>query len=95
MRGVEGERARIKNEVATSCAQTRQTVKRESTPHLVGLPQTDSGEGPSKEMQTHLNFVSPPSMRVRELMHQQQLSWYALRRRFAHLNTLCSKSTPS
>ena len=43
-------------------------------------------------MQTHLDFVSPPSMRFRELRFKQQLGWRALRRRFArHLKTLCSK----
>ena len=46
-------------------------------------------------MQTHLNFVSPPSMRFRELRFKQQLGRRALRRRFAHLKTLCSKSTSS
>ena len=46
-------------------------------------------------MQTHVNFVSPPSMRVRLMRFKQQLGWHVLRRRFAHLKTLCSKWTPS
>ena len=95
MRGVDGECAPKKKCEATSCAQTRQTVKRACPPHLEGLPRTGSGKGASKEMQTHLNFVSPPSMRFRELRFKQQLGRRALRRRFAHLKTLCSKSTSS
>ena len=95
MRGVDGECAPKKKYEAASCAQTRQTVRRATPPaHLNGFPRKVSGEGPCKQMQTHLNFVSPPSMRVRELSLMQQLGRRALRRRFAHLKRLCSKSTP-
>ena len=73
MRGAEGERARVKNDTAVSCAQTRQTIKRECHPHLIGLPRTGSGEGPSKQMQTHLNFVGPQSMRFGRVRLMQQL----------------------
>ena len=95
MRGVDGECAPKKKCGATPCAQTRQTVKREYHPHLNGFPRTGSGKGASKEMQTHVNFVSPPSMRFREIRFKQQLGRCASERRFAHLKALCSKWTPA
>ena len=90
------ESARRRRNMVPRLARKPDKLSKENLPpHLNGFPPTGSGKGASKEMQTHLNYVSPPSMRFREIRFKQQLGRRALQRRFAPLKTLCSMWTPS
>ena len=81
----------MKNEIGSLLRANPTTVKRERPPHLSGHPRTGSGKESRKQIRTHLNFVSPSSMRFRRLMLKQQLGCGMPERRFAQAKPLCSK----